>query len=455
MALQHVLATWCPCLPDVRNTIAMCMIKPMPHISTRTFRVEAAGSGIFVGMSTNPFGQWPAYRIFLGHGGPEITSIDQIPLTFHKCLTICKRAFQGIPHNFFNQKKSSKVMGCKCEWNTPSTCEWNSPGTLMASSVFKDQKIVLTDIRGNVVREINHAAEKIRTFEWSPHGDMILGILQNTSIQVWDIHGNNMVADSNWMHHVDSCRWNPDNKTIAVCAGVVIYIVTFNWYKSTSPIQQTVIELNKYSIDCAWNHSGAYIAVHDDEHVHVISKASCQTVAKLDLHGTFEVRPAFDMFDSSVYWSPTDKKMVVITSDDVLSVWDSTTWQNIKRERVLTIMFSIAWSPDEKYIALSHNAGVEIRDSNLCLIQTLVPTIQGRDCLTFECVWHPYNNSIAAVASDEDTQHIYVWLIQTQNATHLKTITNAHSDDVFKLFWHPSGKYLFSHDVQEICKVWK
>lgn len=106
--LARVLGKWMPYLPRSNHMLRQCLEHPHDSLSPppRRYRLESAGSGVLMGTTTDPSSKFQTYKVYLGHGGPKIADVKQIPEEYDGPLVLCKRELSNmnIPLNSFRAR---------------------------------------------------------------------------------------------------------------------------------------------------------------------------------------------------------------------------------------------------------------------------------------------------------------------------------------------------------------
>ena len=154
----------------------------------------------------------------------------------------------------------------------------------------------------------------------------------------------------------------------------------------------------------------------------------------------------------SVAWSPDNKYIASGACDKTIKIWDATTGTCIHtlssypHDLRINHVYSVSWSPDGKHIASSScDQTIRIWDA---ITGTYVRTLEGHTGKVYSVSWSPDGKQIASGSNDNT---IKIWSSATGKCIHTLT---GHTDHVVSVSWSPDGKHIASGSDDETIKIW-
>lgn len=256
--LQHLFRVWTPCF-SVCQTLQACVFGCNAKTdSSRVYRLEAVGSGAFLGTTKDLTPYFTTHRVFLGHGGRELTRNSRVPSSYTGPFVLLSIQFQGqIQYSLKNRAI------CSDAWNKRNTVVrhtghgndfvmqtldganvwnlehehgithalWNPQGTLLACVSTDASTVYIWNDVGEQIDEFthNHIAEMYAEFghvaKWSPDGQRLAITCVDNGIHMilWEDRairsfGHEPIATPNWnsMCHHAKIIWDPTSSFVAV-----------------------------------------------------------------------------------------------------------------------------------------------------------------------------------------------------------------------------------------------
>ncbi len=107
-------------------------------------------------------------------------------------------------------------------------------------------------------------------------------------------------------------------------------------------------------------------------------------------------------------------------------------------------IWSLNWSPDDRFIALGNKTGLRIYEAETLALHRILYGIKG----TINSIdWSPDNNKIAASGPEGE---VMVWDVNTSKSTNLI----GHTRQVRNVRWSPTGNFLATTSHDGYIKIW-
>lgn len=419
--LSFLLAHWACCSPLTRDVLRQC-VNIASLKSPKRFKLECAGSGVSLGTTTNVTKIFDEYRVFLGHGGQEVDSVDQIPSTYNEVLVLSRHTFRGVckkqagfSDNIY--KIVWNPQGTRFAYVTNGSIVVREPQTFHSTKYIQFETIMRTYIQNS------HGVM------WSPDGDVLalsqnfeLVFLSKTSIIRKKLGGG--------AGEFESIKWSPSGKFLAAYirhghASVAVYtrdgklvkginerIRYIEWHpvrdelSIIAPVTGSVRHLDCSTMTLSlpyfpWT-CGALFAWHPDGDVFVGMRENYLVWVNATTNRQLYTSSPFQKFTllETLKWDPTGTTLAVVTvSIDfrgrIITLWTATG----KCKKKITILASsdnfccfIQWNFSGSHFVASTLAGVvRVYDSDGNLVKRLdadqPPQAQ-------DVAWHPTKNEL-------------------------------------------------------------
>ncbi|MBC1238519.1 eIF2A-related protein [Nostoc sp. 2RC] len=222
-----------------------------------------------------------------------------------------------------------------------------SPDGHWIVSASNDTTVRLWDIHGNPIGEPWRGHEKeVNSVAFSPDGKLIVSASNDTTVRLWDIHGNPIGEP--WRGHekeVNSVAFSPDGKLIVSASNDTTVRL---WDIHGNPIGEPWRGHEKEVNSVAFSPDGKFI----------VSGSNDTTVRLWDIHGNPIGEPwrRHEKEVNSVAFSPDGNWIVSASNDTTVRLWDihgnpiGEPWRRHEKE-----VNSVAFSPDGNWIVSASN----------------------------------------------------------------------------------------------------
>ncbi|MDQ2717290.1 MAG: WD40 repeat domain-containing serine/threonine-protein kinase [Chloroflexota bacterium] len=286
----------------------------------------------------------------------------------------------------------------------------------------------------------------INSVAWSPDDTRIAGACGNGLIQVWD--ATNGRALIHYPVHRDtalSVAWSPDNARLASGS----FDQSVHIWEAITGSNSFIYSGHRGSVNTlAWSPDGTHIASggsdktvqiwrdRDGSHPFIYTEHTGKIVA--------------------LAWSPDGTRIASGSLDKTVRVWHAGQQHQHAagnkdfvyhgHERFLNTVFTIAWSPDNLYIASAgKDGGVHVWDANT---GEPVYTYEGHSSWVYAIAWSPDRKYLASAGIDKK---IVVWEATTG---HELIRYHGHKSTVIALAWSPDGRRIVSSNMDGGVLVW-
>jgi WD40 repeat protein len=267
--------------------------------------------------------------------------------------------------------------------------EWSPDGRYLAS-VSGDHTIRMWDTETWQLLWVRRSSSEVTSLTWSPDSEYVAYPDSNHIFVSRARSGGPVTVLMGHTGRVLSLAWSPDGRYIASSSvGRAIRI----WEMPAGNLKRTLEGHTKTVGSVAWSPDGRYLAsASADGTVRIWGTSTGQLLQTLTGHNDWV---------SSVAWSP-DGRFLASGGSSVI-VWEAASWQ-----RAWDTAFSyynepkVAWSPDGRYLASGARARVRIGKEGADVVQI-------RDRETGQILWtlgEHYRNGVFSVAWSPDGRYL-------------------------------------------------
>lgn len=253
--LQHLFRAWTPYF-SIYQTLQACVFgRNAKTDSSRVYRLEAVGSGALLGTIKDLTPYFATHRLFLGHGGRELTRNSRFPPSYTGPIVLLSIQFQGQIQYSSKDRDARPYM-----WNRHDTVVyfagygnkfvmqtlnganawilehehgithalWNPQGTLFACISPETSIVYIWNNIGEQIDEFTHIhiAELYADVKWSPDGQRLVITCVDDGIHMilWEdctirSFGHYPIPIDNWnfFSHTAQIIWDPTSSFVAIC----------------------------------------------------------------------------------------------------------------------------------------------------------------------------------------------------------------------------------------------
>jgi WD40 repeat protein len=333
-------------------------------------------------------------------------------------------------------RKSKPLLVYPGHQNEVFSVAWSPDGSLIASAGGATTKSREGDTAIHVWAALGNRdvfihkghSNVVRMVAWSPNdGAYIASASEDGTVKVWKAtNDSDPFIYKGHSSQVMALAWSPDARYIA-SAGLDLKI--YVWYAP----------------------DGTLKAFYDSSILHVRGDISTPTTSTTGS----TLAPSTNSISSvtPVAWS-SDGDMIASVSKDNLSInvwraWTGETLFTLSSLTSMSMIGTLAWSPDNKYIITGHYNdahSVRIWDIKTGQATSILP-----DELTnqvYSVAWSPNGRYIAA---GYDNAQVKVWDCTTKK---LVLIYLGHKKPVMCVQWSPDGKYIASCGFDKTVQIW-
>ena len=282
----------------------------------------------------------------------------------------------------------------------------------------------------------------LHTVSWSPNGEYIAVLWDDSIIQVRDAQRNYAVIFTQKVGWGYGLAWSPDSQLLASIGGQDNTIQIWN----ISTLQCAVNAFHQCMTytghtaqveAIAWSPNGDYIAsASDDQTVQVWDAHTMKLLYRYQDPGS-EVK--------AIAWSPDGKRLVLGDDNNHVQAWDALTGAHLisYRGHTGTITF-VGWSPDGKFIlSSSYDNTVQIWDAKTADVVSMFH-LPG-PIFAASCLWEktPGNDAYLALVV---VGSIQIWHLSYQQGkvvpqwlTTSSIANQGQSDNIDSISWSPYG----------------
>ena len=323
--LPCLFQVWAPCPAQIRDKLWQCILSKHQTLHKSTsYTFESAGSGIRIHPTTPLTSLLEEYRIFVGHGGPELESIQDLPKTFQSTLVLAKRKFQG------------KLVRC--------------------------------------------LGDQVGRLMWSPDGTMLVGCTQDL-VTIYDSNGNEFNSFSVWSdkHELAGVMWHPTQPYLTCVVNVRKSGQVYAVFYSTNNWQRVFERHIGGNILCrvTWSPLGNVLECHYRKRETFTANGK-SVFMKVDLpHITNRWSYLYEQQTYCVAWN-SNGICAIAPSGGGVTLFDSVSGKTVVCERLCTHVLcdELAWNTDGNILAgfVEQTNQIFLWDESGRCLYTIYPT---------------------------------------------------------------------------------
>lgn len=321
---------------------------------------------------------------------------------------------------------------------------WHHKRPWLIASAY-DRSIRIVDVpKRSEVRKLRGHLAKIHAVVASPDDELAASCSSDGTVRVWDFTEGSPLKLPEASQSPRSFAWHPDGRFIAVRFYDEKTVHVWNPYEG-----KTVHELKGHKIgpnSLAWSNDGDFIASASASRSPRSAELKVWDVKKGSLIQSFDNVPLIDQ----VSWSPDGKFLAARDFSDRL--YTVRVWDRGSMECVATIgkgdgVYSFAWSPGSRRIAICGNRGTAVHD-----LETEQIAVIGCRKARFVS-WSPDGKSIAAAKWNSQTLTGELEFWETEKGGDVTRTPAGHASRVEHLCWSPDSSRLLSVGIRDV-KIW-
>lgn len=285
-------------------------------------------------------------------------------------------------------------------------------------------------------------------------GGMCAGTIYGVSswLRVWNLL--NAASDDIYVGQsgpVYSIAWNGGSQIASAFADKTVQVIDLGGDRDTYNGAHNSYTCNR--------HTGAVTSVSwspDGKRFASASTDSTVQISQIDIGTPYE-----EVIDGSevltytghtarvqaVAWSPDGTKIVSVSEDGHVLVWDAQTGKTLTTTKQAGALYAVAWSPDNSLIAFGGAQKTAFvwqpKDGHM------ISTYRGHTGAISSLTWSPNQDALIASASADGTVHIW----NANDGSHILTYAR-HTGAVRCVDWSPDGTQIASASADGSVQIW-
>ena len=382
--LTCLLRQWTSCPPQVRDHINRCVfslalpLQPTPH----KYRVKACGSGKLLGYFTKlELQKWlKTHRLFLGHGGSQITDPKQFLSTYQGPIVAVNNVFRG---------ELFKMLERHTYW--VKCVAWSPDGSTLASgSCDKTIKLWSNDGDEFSVQTLKEHNATVSCVAWSPDGQTLASGSYQT-IKLWNSTGECIQTLTGHTDWVNCVAWHPDGQTLASGS----YSNTIKLWSKDGECIKILRGHTDWVRSVAWSPDGSTLASGSYNNTIKLWSKDGECIRTLEGHTKCV---------TCVAWHPDGQTLASGSSDKTIKLWSQDGIYIKTLEGHAKCVNCVVWNPQGFALTSASSDGIiKLWSKDGKLVQTL----EGHTCPVRSVAWSPNGQTLACGFDDKTT--IELW----------------------------------------------
>lgn len=302
----------------------------------------------------------------------------------------------------------------------------------------------------------------VNSVAWSPNGTRIASASDDNTVQVWDaLTGKNPLKFGGHTSPVNTVAWSPDGTRIASGSNDGTIEV---W----NPVNGSIFLTYHFAAVADTQHIGALQALSGGGNPGVYTLAWSPDGSRIaaamgsNIVQEFDARTGNTLFTyrgfvgsyynhpskiNAMAWSPNGRYIITAGDSYPTTIWDASNGNTVftypahDNDRV----FSLAWSPDSKRVALGNvdgSARIWTPTTNSIVV------LNGHPQNIYALAWSPDGTRLATASIDDTVQ-----VLNTTTGEQIYVYTG-HTNELRTIAWSPSGKLVASGSSDDTVQVW-
>jgi WD40 repeat protein len=318
---------------------------------------------------------------------------------------------------------------------------WSPDGGRLASACSDHSVRLWSALTGHEIMKLSGHGDEVTAVVWSPDGKQLASASKDGTVRIWNADTGGEVATLRV--HANEVRrvvWSPDGRKLA--SGGVNQPIQL-WDAATATLIRALPSRGQshHIVGMSWNKDGTRLASADS----LAGLSSAVTVwDTADGKELFTIGPGHMV---SVAWSPDDKWLAMGGAGSCGLVFDVTSRSNTLVMCHGGHVMAVAWSPNGARIATGSRGDGSVKIWDAKTGQEL-QSFRGHQGSARSLSWHPDGSRVASAGMDGT---IKVWDVNRRDQ--FRTILRQ-SGQGLSVAWHPDGTQLGISGGDGSVRIW-